>query len=348
MWRKKQKTFVPLALLLFLLLGVLVFERSGKGKASVYERADVLMGTSFHGTVYGGSKEVLPALAKELGSMETRRLSWREETSEIGQINLLAGKEPYKNMSPEISGYLTDILDIADKSGGALDPTIGNVSRLWDFAGVDERLPMPEEIAVVLEKTGWEKLVIAENSIFLPEGMSLDLGAVGKGIGADRAAEFVKSQEGIEGAVIALGGSIALIGSRPDRAPWKLAIANPRGTEGEILGVLKLSGECFVSTSGDYEKYFMVDKKRYHHILNPKTGYPAESGLISVTVVCDSGLKSDGLSTACFVLGLEGGMELLKEYGAEGVFVDEEKNVYVTEGLKSLLDLKNNSYKIVE
>lgn len=348
MRREKQKIVVALALFLFLLLGVFGIERSGTGKTEVYERVDVLMGTSFRGTVYGGDKEVLPALAKELKSLETQRLSWREEASEIGQMNLLAGKEPYKNISPEVSGYLTDILDIADKSGGALDPTVGNISRLWDFGGGYERLPESEEIAAALEKTGWEKLVIAENSIFLPEGMSLDIGAVGKGIGADRAAEFIKSQEDIEGAVIALGGSIALIGSRPDRAPWKLAIANPRGKEGEILGVLKLSGECFLSTSGDYEKYFMADKKRYHHILNPKTGYPAESGLISVTVVCDSGLKSDGLSTACFVLGLEQGMELLKEYGAEGVFVDEGKNVYLTEGLKALFDLKDGSYKIMK
>lgn len=347
MWRKKQKALAVAALLLFLLL-ILLFGRNGKGQAEIYERTDILMGTSFHGTVYGGKREVLPDLAEELRRLETEQLSWREETSEIARINFSAGKEPYENIGAEVSGYLVDILDIADRSGGALDPTIGNISRLWDFGGVNERLPEKGEIGTFLEKTGYEKLQVSENSIFIPEGMSLDLGAVGKGIGADRAADFIKKQDGIEGAVIALGGSIALIGSKPDQAPWNLAIANPRGEEGEILGLLKLSGEQFISTSGDYEKYFEVDEKRYHHILNPKTGYPAESGLISVTVVCESGLKSDGLSTACFVLGLERGMELLKEYGAEGVLVDEEKNVYITEGLKSLFDLKDASYKIMK
>lgn len=348
MWRKKQKALAVTALLLVLLLVILLSGRNGKGKTEIYERADVLMGTSFHGTVYGGKKDVLPELAKELRSLETERLSWREETAEIAKINFLDGKEPYENISVELSGYLTDILDIADRSGGALDPTIGNISRLWDFGGASERLPEQEEIDKFLEETGYEKLQVSENSIFVPKGVSLDLGAVGKGIGADRAADFMKKQDGIEGAVIALGGSIALIGRKPDRSPWNLAIADPRGEEGEILGLLKLSGEQFVSTSGDYEKYFEVDQKRYHHILNPKTGYPAESGLISVTVVCESGLKSDGLSTACFVLGLERGMELLKEYGAEGVLVDEEKNVYITEGLKTLFDLKDAGYKIAK
>lgn len=348
MWRKKQKALGAAALLLFFVLFFLLFVGNSEKQTEIYERADVLMGTSFHGTVYGGKRDVLPDLAKELKGLETEQISWREEASEIAKINFSGGKEPYENISPEVSGYLADVLDIAERSNGALDPTIGNISRLWDFGGAGERLPEKAEIETFLIKMGYEKLQISENSIFLPEGISLDLGAVGKGIGADRAADFIKTQEGIEGAVIALGGSVALIGSKPDLTPWNLAIANPRGEKGDILGILKLSGEQFVSTSGDYEKYFVVDKKRYHHILNPKTGYPAESGLISVTVVCDSGLKSDGLSTACFVLGLEKGMELLKEYGAEGVFVDEERNVYLTEALKDCFTLKDNSYRMIK
>lgn len=348
MWMKRQRVLSIVVLFLFIFFMFFISWKKNREQTEVYKSADVLMGTNFYGTVYGGKEDVLPELAEQLRHLETGQLSWREETSEIGKLNLESGQESGEYISADTFGYLRDILEIAKRSNGALDPTIGNISRLWDFGGADEGLPAQEEIEALLEKTGYEKLVINENSIFLPEGMSLDLGAVGKGIGADRAARFIKSQEGIEGAVIALGGSIALIGSRPDQAPWNLAIANPRGKEGEILGVLKIFGECFISTSGDYEKFFMVDEKRYHHILNPKTGYPAESGLISVTVVCDSGLKSDGLSTACFVLGLKQGMELLEEYGAEGIFVDEEKNVYMTEGLKSLFDLKDLSYKIVE
>lgn len=348
MWMKKQKALLVMVSFLLILLLVLVFFKNAAGPPEIYERADVLMGTNFYGTVYGGKKDVLPDLVKELRSLETEQLSWREETSELGRINALNGQEPYEDRSTEIFGYLTESLDIAKRSHGALDPTIGQISRLWDFGGVNERLPEQEEIEVLLKRTGYEKLQVKEERIFLPEGMCLDLGAVGKGIGADRAAEFIRSRDEIEGAVIALGGSIALIGSKPDKTPWSLAIADPRGEQGEVLGVLKLPGERFVSTSGDYEKYFIVEGKRYHHILNPHTGYPAESGLISVTIVCDSGLKSDGLSTACFVLGMERGMELIQEYGAEGVFVDEEKNVYITQGLKSLFEIKNERYTIVE
>ncbi|MBD5544575.1 MAG: FAD:protein FMN transferase [Lachnospiraceae bacterium] len=348
MWRKRQKGLSAMALFLFVLLLFLFFQKKSEEKTEIYKRADVLMGTDFYGTVYGGNEDVLPELAERLRSLETEQLSWREESSEIGKINSASGKGLGENISEETFGYLKAILDIAKKSEGALDPTIGNVSRLWDFGGVGERLPEKEEIETGIEKTGYEKLQVENGIISLPEGMSLDLGATGKGIGADVAADFIKEQDGIEGAVIALGGSIALIGNKPDQTWWNLAIVNPRGEEGEMLGVLKLQGEHFISTSGDYEKYFMVDGKRYHHILNPHTGYPAESGLISVTIVCDSGLKSDGLSTACFVLGLEKGMELIREYGAEGILVDEEKNVYITRGLKDFFDLKDESYQIVE
>lgn len=345
---KKQRVIKTTIFLLLVFLVFLLVRRKNGEQAQVYERADILMGTNFYGTVYGGEENVLPDLVEELRTLETETLSWRVETSEVGKINAAGGQKSYESVSKELYGYLTDILDIAKNSEGALDPTVGNISRLWDFGGTNERLPEKEEIESLLKWTGYDKLQIKETGIFLPEGMSLDLGAVGKGIGADRAAEFIKRQEGIDGAVIAVGGSIALIGSKPDESPWKLAIANPRGEEGEILGILTLFGDWFVSTSGDYEKYFMVDGKRYHHILNPHTGYPAESELISVTVVCNSGLKSDGLSTACFVLGLEKGMELLKEYQGEGIFVDEEKKVYVTEGLKSLFDLADKSYTIME
>lgn len=114
---------------------------------------------------------------------------------------------------------------------------------------------------------------------------------------------------------------------------------------GEAMGVLSLSGTTNVSTSGDYEKYFMQDGKRYHHILDPSTGYPADSGLISVTIVSDSGLLSDGLSTACFVLGKEKGEKLLETYGAEGVFIDQNKKVTVTKGLKDKFTILNKEYK---
>ena len=156
---------------------------------------------------------------------------------------------------------------------------------------------------------------------------------------------FKKSKKEVSGAVIAVGGSILLYGSKADGSDWNVAVQNPRGQDGEAMGLLSLSGTTNVSTSGDYEKYFMQDGKRYHHILDPSTGYPADSGLISVTIVSDSGLLSDGLSTACFVLGKEKGEKLLETYGAEGVFIDQNKKVTVTKGLKDKFTILNKEYK---
>lgn len=346
--KMEKKKLLSVAVLILFLVFLLLFSTKRDKNEEVYKKTDILMGTYFYGTVYGGMENYLPALVKELERLEYEELSWREAESELGRLNAPAGQGTYQKVSQTLSGYLKDTLDIAGKSEGALDPTVGKIARLWDFGGENERLPEKEEINAALSTVGYEQIQQKGDEVFLPVGVSLDLGAVGKGIAADRAAEFLKEQKDVEGAVIAIGGSIALIGSKPDGSSFQLAITDPRGEEGEMLGILSLSKECFVSTSGDYQKYFVVKDKRYHHILNPKTGYPSESGLISVTVVCDSGLKSDGLSTACFVLGIEKGMELLKEYDAEGIFVDENKQVYITDGLETIFTLKAENYKIIK
>ena len=184
----------------------------------------------------------------------------------------------------------------------------------------------------------------AVSSIYIEDHCTLDLGAVGKGIACDVAQNYLKQQKEVSGAVIAVGGSILLYGSKADSSDWNVAVQNPRGQDGEAMGVLSLSGTTNVSTSGDYEKYFMQDGKRYHHILDPSTGYPADSGLISVTVVSDNGLLSDGLSTACFVLGKEKGQKLLESYGAEGIFIDQNKKVTVTKGLKDKFTILDEEY----
>ena len=134
-------------------------------------------------------------------------------------------------------------------------------------------------------------------------------------------------------------------GEKPDQSPWRVAIKDPRDPEGDYLGAITLEGGEFLSTSGDYERYFMENEKRYHHILDPKTGYPVWNGLTSVTVVCDSGLFADGLSTACFVLGKEKALPLLEKYGADAVFAEEDHKVYLTEGMKERFELMKNTYE---
>ena len=322
-----------------------------------------------------------------------------------------------------MTSWVEDSLELARRSNGAFDPTIGRLTRLWNIEGDNPKVPSKQEVKNTLKDTGYTKIHLekvetqntaitkknvdkdikdntdkngdaakdtdnntinstaqntADNmvnneanntpdntalneerlettdkktntdesisSIYIEDQCTLDLGAVGKGIACDVAQNYLKQQKEVSGAVIAVGGSILLYGSKADGSNWNVAVQNPRGKDGEAMGVLSLSGTTNVSTSGDYEKYFMQNGKRYHHILDPSTGYPAESSLISVTVVSDNGLLSDGLSTACFVLGKEKGQKLLETYGAEGIFIDQNKKVTVTKGLKDKFTILNEEY----
>ena len=182
----------------------------------------------------------------------------------------------------------------------------------------------------------------------MDEGCSLDLGAAGKGIGCDSVLEYLETQKDVTAALMNLGGSsVMTYGSKPDGSSWNVAVTDPRAeNDEEYLGVVALNGTEFLSTSGDYEKYFIEDGVRYHHIMDPSTGYPAKSGVTGVTVVCDTGLEADALSTACFVLGVEKGSELLKKYNADGLFVDEDHHVYLTDGMKERFSLLQDSYSV--
>ena len=208
-------------------------------------------------------------------------------------------------------------------------------------------MPEQSELDALLKDVGYQNVTLDGNKVTLAKDTTLDLGATGKGIGCDVIADFLKDQKEVSGMILNLGGSsVMAYGQKPDDSPWKVAVTDPRDTEGDYLGAITIKGGEFLSTSGDYEKYFMEDGKRYHHILNPKTGYPVWNGLDSVTIVCDNGLLADGLSTACFVLGMDDAMELLEKYDADAMFVDEDKDIYLTDGMKERFELMKNTYTV--
>lgn len=305
--------------------------------------ANTVMGTVVQASVYiteEDGKQLTEELRTELERLERECLSWRVEDSLVAEINERAGEEV--RLSEELNGYLKEIGEISKKSGGALDITIGNVTRLWDLdtwatlekeKWQDFSVPKKDVLQTSLQDTGYEKVVLENGRICLPKGMSLDLGAVGKGIACDRVGQILKNNDCIKGAVVSVGGSVITYGTKPDGSAWNVAIVHPR-EEGEYLGMLSLQGEWYVSSSGDYERYVEKNGKRYHHIMNPKDGYPADAGLCSVTILSDRGLVSDALSTACFVLGKEKGMDLVREMGVEALFVTTETEVFMTEGMK--------------
>lgn len=282
-----------------------------------------------------------------IDTMETDELSWRIEGSEVYRINSQAGAPEGAALSSELSELLDICLDVSEASDGAFDITIGDVARLWNIDAWSSGgetgeyiLPPPEAISEALDNTGYEKIDMENGRIFLPENMSIDLGAVGKGAALDRIEDYLENEPSVSGAVISVGGSVLTYGTKPDGASWNIGIVDPFDTS-RNLGVVSLEGGWCISTSGDYERFVEVDGVRYHHIMDPESGYPADSGLHGVTVITESGALSDALSTACFVLGKERGLELAEKYGAEVLMVGDDGEITMTDGMTEIFNLSN-------
>ena len=312
-----------------------------------YTNADFAMDTVVSETLYTSGADINTQIGEKLREMETTLLSWTEENSQISQLNNADGKT--MEVSDDLAADLEKIRQLSQDSNGAFDPTLGKIIRLWDIAGENPHVPDQSEIDTLLPEVGYEKIQVDGNNVTLLDGCTLDLGAVGKGMGCDQIMDYMQTQPDVVGMILNLGGSsVMTYGEKPDGSSWKVALTDPRDTEGDYLGAITLDANQFLSTSGDYEKYFIEDGIRYHHILDPKTGYPVQNGLTSVTIVCDQGYLADGLSTACFVLGLDAAKPLLEKYDAEAVFVDEDKNVYVTSGLMDKFELMKDGYTVNE
>ncbi len=231
-----------------------------------------------------------------------------------------------KTSDSDTAQIIKNCIAVSEKTQGAFDITIGKVVDLWGIGEEGAAVPDEKELLELLSCVGYQNLTVDGESITLSSDATVDLGAVGKGIACDSAIAYCKAVKDCSGAVISVGGSIGCFGSyNKSGDKWRIAIRHPR-QENAFLGIIELD-EGFVSTSGDYEKYFTEDGVRYHHILDARTGRPAYSDVISVTVVCDSGFLSDALSTACFILGKEKSIPLLEQYGASAIFVSEDMEI---------------------
>lgn len=260
------------------------------------------------------------------------------DRSDVCRINSMAGIAPV-SVSQEVLEILVLSKEYSELSGGAFDVTVGPLMDLWGF-GTAPAVPSQEEIRVAVSLVDTGKLVLNEQdrTAFLSQkGMSLDLGGIAKGYAAGKCAQVLRDK-GITGAIINAGGNVVTLGGKGNGDPWKVGIQDPRDG-GSLIGVLALKDQAAV-TSGDYQRYFDSSGKRYHHLLDPATGMPADA-LISVTVVCDDAAKADLLSTALFVLGPEKGLEIVQRLeGVEAVFVSRDKKISVTPGLKEVIEVQ--------
>lgn len=225
---------------------------------------------------------------------------------------------------------------ISSQTNGAFDISIYPVLKAWGFTTEDYQVPTAETLTALLAYVDYTKIDLdtENNTITLPENMQIDLGGIAKGYAGQKAAESLKAQ-GMESALLNMGGNIQTVGSKPDGSDWTVAIQDPEN-ENQYVGYIKVSDKAVV-TSGAYERYFTDDNGHlWGHIMNPKTGYPAQSGLTSVTIVGSDGMLCDVLSTALFVMGLDDAGAYWKTYGGfEAVFVTDNNEIYITAGLEN-------------
>lgn len=293
-----------------------------------YTASFLAMDTVMSVTVYGeGGQEAAEAAEAEIKALE-KLFSVTDPQSELYAANHSGGKSV--TVSDDTAALLARALELCGETEGALDVTIYPAVKAWGFTTDSYQVPSEDVLAELVKQVDFTRIELDGNRLTVPEGMELVLGAVAKGYAADRAAE-VLADRGVTCAKLELGGNIHLVGQKADGSPWGVAVRDPGG-EG-YMGLLQTDGGAVV-TSGGYERYFEQDGITYWHILDPATGRPARSGLVSVTIVTPSGTLADALSTALFVMGKEKAEAFWRaRQDFDFILIEEDGTVTVTPGL---------------
>lgn len=328
-----KKILIALAVVAAVAAAAIFFASSNEVKREFFA-----MDTFVSAKVKGfAAKDAAGGISTLVRELDSKQLSRYTSGSEISRIN----SEAEAVLSDEMRDYITELLEVGKMSGGKFDIALGAVSDLWSFND-SPRVPSTDELTEALSRSGSDKLSLNGNTLTRADGCIIDLGSAGKGIALDKVKSYLSDKK-ISSAVVSVGGSVLLYG----KGSFNVGVRDPWGEAGRSVMTVKLGAGC-VSTSGSYERCFEQGGKRYHHILDPDTGLPVENGLVSVTVISDSGLLSDALSTACFVLGAEGGAKLAAKYGCEAIFITEDKKVICTDGIKPNVTVLADGYTVVE
>ncbi|HEY5583964.1 MAG TPA: FAD:protein FMN transferase [Ruminiclostridium sp.] len=313
------------------------------------------MDTIMHITAYGSNaSKAIDAAYKRVDEIEQMASSSIID-SDVTKINNAAGKE-YVKVHPEIIKIIKISMEYSKLSNGAFDITVSPLVKLWGIGTENERIPTDSEIKQKVALVGYNNISINEtnNSVKLMKvGMSIDLGGVAKGFTADEIVKVLKKY-GVKSAIINLGGSsIYTLGKKPDNTLWSIGIQHPRKEKNDgYIGIIKMSQNA-LSTSGDYERFFIKDGKRYHHILNPATGYPADAGVMSDTIVVDSSIAdcnmlADILTKVTFVSGVDKGLKLIDSLsGVSSMAVTTDYKIYKSSKWKTQLDNLSSEFKMV-
>jgi len=302
-------------------------------------------------TVYGPPDEALfQGYLDQINAVDRALSMWdRPFITDVARLAAAAGQQAV-SIGPDSEAVLKRAVEIGAATDGALDVTIGPLVKAWGVATEHPRVPSQTEIDRLLPLTRLADLVLSPGHAFLTRpGMIVDVGGIAKGYAADKAAAWLRTQ-GVRSAIIDIGGNVLVLGGKPDGQggfkPWKVGIQDPDRERGTTLGTLNATDLSVVS-SGTYERKFTdpATGKVYHHILDPKTGWPTDNGLVSVTVVGRVSMDCDGFAKV-LVLGLERGRQVLKAQGLEGIFITADKTVYVSSGLARDFTLTSSQYHL--
>jgi thiamine biosynthesis lipoprotein len=325
----------------------------------MYKESRELMDTYCTITVVSPTKEKAQE-AIEAGFGEIKKLeillNYFSGDSEISAINKAAGSNAVK-VSSETLDIMQKTLKISELTNGAFDPTIAPVISLWPFSNKTLNNPVPsrEIVEKALALVNYKKITVNPETAEIHlnnRGMEIDLGGIAKGYAADRAVQAIKGT-GVSAALVAVAGDIRGFGMSSAGNVWKVGIQNPRADEEnprpweDVIATISLKDRA-VSTSGDYQRFLIKEGKRYHHILDPRTGYPAENNIMSVSVIAPEGYVTDSLSTAIFVMGISKGMRLLDSMGVDGIIIDSDKKIHTTHNMKEILVILNDEYSLAE
>lgn len=294
-------------------------------------------------------EELLVDVEQEIRRLENL-FSVTVENSDIARLNQAAGKTAV-TLDADTMTLLEAGKSFGEKTGGAFDIAISPIVKAWGFTEEEHHVPSAEELAALLPLTDDADVILQENGAYLQkEGMAVDLGGIAKGYATDKVAELLR-KNGVSSAIFSLGGNVYGLGTKPNGEKWSVALANPLDTN-DYCGLISVENQAVV-TSGGYQRYFEENGKKYHHIIDPATGCPAETGLLSVTIICENGTQADALSTALFVMGLEKGLDFWQSRNDfEAIFITEAGEVIATEGADACFAFEGTentfTYRMVE
>ncbi len=308
-------------------------------------RSDFLLNTLVSISLYDKQEEALIKGSFDLIEKYETIFSRTMDTSELYKLNhgtalKVPGKPNTFCLSAELSDIIRYALTYSKLSEGSFDLTIAPITSIWDFQSLEPSLPEDNRIKHALPLVNYKNIQLSGKELtYKKDGIELDLGAIAKGYIADRVKEYLMNN-GVKSAIINLGGNLLCIGDKPDHTPFQIGIQKPYADRNETIATMEISDQSVVS-SGVYERFFEINGKFYHHILNPKTGYPYDNKLISVTIISPKSVDGDGLSTSCFALGLEKGLQLVEGIpDTYAVFITDDYQLHYSSGFEAAIRIR--------